>query len=288
MKTRKLIKIAIPLLVYAMVLCSCNNNQLVQQYKTLHQHDSLLMAQTIADDSTIKGYIQNLNAIQNNIDEIKRREKILSLQGSEAGNGNSTVADVKMLDSLIISSNKQITSLHVRVKNLYKRNSEMESMVARMTTQIAQQDTEIGVLQGNLARINDSYKQITEQFNDSIVELQNQNARIEVMANNINTVYYAIGTMKELKDNNVIDKTGGFIAIGRNSQVKPDFNITYFTKTDLTQLQVIPLNAKFKKLISNHPTDSYKITGDGMADSLWITNEVSFWRENKYLVIAVK
>jgi len=182
MKTYKLIKPAMPLLLMlAMALWSCNNNQLVQQYKTLHEHDSLLMVKTMADDSTIKGYVQNLNEIQNNIDEIKKREKIISLHRGETGNGNSTVADIKMLDSLIIVSNKQITSLHIRVKNLSKRNGEMENMVARMTTQIAQQDTEIGVLQGNLARVNDSYKQITQQFNDTISVLQNQNARIEAM-----------------------------------------------------------------------------------------------------------
>ena len=52
--------------------CS-NNNEAVRQYKTLHEHDSMLMAKTQADDSAINGYIHNMNDIQGTIDEIKKR-----------------------------------------------------------------------------------------------------------------------------------------------------------------------------------------------------------------------
>jgi len=271
------------------ILSSCNNNQLVQQYKTLHEHDSLLVLQTQAEDSTIKGYINSMNEIQSNLDEIKSREKILSMNGNGENNtGKNAVNDIKMLDSLIIVSNKNIADLHARIKKMNKKDAAMEAMITRMTTQIAAQDTQISVLQTNLAKVNDSYKQVTQQFNDSMVVLQNRNVNIENLTNNMNTVYYAVGTLKELKENKVIDETGGFIGIGKNAQLKPDFNNSYFTKTDLTKLNVIPLNAKFKKLLTTHPTNSYKITGNKTSDSLWITDESLFWKENKYLVVAVK
>ncbi|HTB31284.1 MAG TPA: hypothetical protein VK808_04610 [Bacteroidia bacterium] len=271
------------------IFSSCNNSQLVQQYKTLHEHDSLLVLQTQAEDSTIKGYINSMNEIQSNLDEIKSREKILSVNGNvESKTGNNAVNDIKMLDSLIIASNKNVAALRARVKKMDKKNVALEAMITRMTAQIAAQDTQITVLQSSLAKVNDSYKQVTQQFNDSMVVLQNRNTDIENLTNTMNTVYYAVGTLKELKDNKVIDKTGGFIGIGRNSQLKPDFNSSYFTKTDLTKLQVIPLNAKFKKLLTTHPVDSYKISGNKTADSLWITDQSSFWKENKYLVVAVK
>jgi len=275
------------LLLCIILLYSCNNNQLVQQYKMLHEHDSLMMAQNQANDSTIVGYIHTFNDIQSSLDEIKAKEKILSVHG-ENKTENTAVEDIRALDNLIIKSNKEIAALHVTIKKMNTKNADMEIMLERMSTQLAEQDTEISVLQSSLAKVNNSYTEVTRQFNDSIAVLQNQNARIEVMATTINTVYYAIGTSKELKDNNVIDKTGGFIGIGRNSTMKPNFNSAYFTKGDLTKLQVISLNAKFKKLLSPHPTDSYKITGNGGVDSLWITNQSSFWRDTKYLVIAVK
>lgn len=270
------------------IFTSCNNNQLVQQYKALHEHDSLMVLQTQADDSTIKGYINSMNDIQSNLDEIKSREKILTVKSEENKSGNSAVRDIKMLDSLIIASNRNIAALHAKINKMNKKDAGMETMIARMTSQIAAQDTQINELQSNLAKSNESYKQVTQQFNDSLVVLQSRNTSITNLTNTMNTVYYAVGTLKELKDNKVIDKTGGFIGIGRNAQLKPDFNNDYFTKTDLTKLQVIPLNAKFKKLLTTHPADSYKITGNKTADSLWITNQSLFWKENKYLVVAVK
>jgi hypothetical protein len=270
------------------IFTSCNNNQIVQQYKTLHEHDSLMVLQTQADDSTIKGYINNMNEIQGNLDEIKSREKILTVQQGENKSGYNAVNDIKMLDSLIISSNKKVAALQSKIKKMNKKDAGMETMIARMTSQIAAQDTQISVLQSNLAKSNESYKQVTQQFNDSLVVLQSRNTNIENLTNTMNTVYYAVGTLKELKDNKVIDKTGGFIGIGRNAQLKPDFNSEYFTKTDLTKLQVIPLNAKFKKMLTTHPSNSYRISGNKTVDSLWITDQSLFWKENKYLVVAVK
>jgi len=277
-------------LAFIFVLSSCSNNDLlVQQYKSLHEHDSLLMLKTTNDDSTISGYIHSMNDIQSNLDNIKSREKILTVQGEgENRSGNTAVQDIKAIDNLIIKSNHQIAALRMRMKQMNGKNSELETMVARMTAEVAQQDTQIAVLQNSLARANESYNEVTRQFNDSISVLQNQNARIELMTNTMNTVYYAIGTEKELKNSKVITKSGGFIGIGKNTALTPDNNAGYFTKTDLTKLNIIPLNAKFRKLLTTHPAESYRITGNKTADSLVITDKPAFWSEEKYLVIAVK
>ncbi|HTB31511.1 MAG TPA: hypothetical protein VK808_05770 [Bacteroidia bacterium] len=275
---------------FCAVLFSCtNNDQLVQQYKQLHERDSALMIKTQADDSTIRGYVSNLNEIQTNLDEIKSREKILSVQSSgETGNKNTALADIKALDNLILKSNKEIADLNVRLKKMNVKDAGLQKMVASMTAQLSEKDSEIAVIQSNLSKVSASYAQVTQQFNDSITVLQAKSSRIEDMTNKMNTVYYAVGTVKELKDNRVIAKTGGFIGIGKNTELTPDQNTSYFTKTDLTKLSVIPLNAKFKKLLTVHPSESYKITGDKTADSLVITDQSSFWSENKYLVVAVR
>jgi hypothetical protein len=275
-------------LAFAAIVCSCNNtDQLAQQYKDLHLRDSLMLIKTQADDSTIKGYVSNLNDIQTNLDQIKAREKILSVEG-EGGNKNTALADIKALDNLIIKSNKEIADLHARMKKMGVKDAGLEAMVAHMTSQISEKDSEIAVIQGNLSRLNDTYTAVTQQFNDTMTVLKAQDARIVDMTNTMNTVYYAVGTVKELKDNKVITKSGGFIGIGKSSELTPDKNTSYFTKTDLTKFAVLPLNAKFKKLLTTHPAESYKITGNKTADSLVITDQSSFWSEDKYLVVAVK
>lgn len=268
--------------------CSSNNNQMVQQYKTLHEHDSLLMAKNQADDSTINGYIHNMNDVQNAIDEIRTREKIIKVKSNNESGSHNTVQDIKAIDSLIIRSNREVTDMHVRLRRMNKKNADLESMVVGLSNQLNQQDSEITSLQNNLARVNTQYTEVTRQFNDSISVLQNQNARVGALTTSINTVYYAIGTEKELKANKVITKEGGFIGIGKSTELTPDNNTAYFTKGDLTQINYISLNAKFKKLLTTHPAGSYRISGNKTADSLIITDRNAFWSEEKYLVVAVK
>ena len=51
----------------------------------------------------------------------------------------------------------------------------------------------------------------------------------------------------------------------------------------------IALNAEKAKLITTHPTGSYKIEGaEGKADKLIITDADAFWSSSKYLVVVVE
>ena len=278
--------VALTIFLYS---CSNNGNQVAQQYKTLHEHDSLLMAKNQADDSTINGYIHNMNDVQNALDEIRTREKILRVNSNnESGSHNTAVQDIKSIDSLIIRSNREVNDMHVRLRRMNKKNADLESMVVGLSNQLNQQDSEITTLQNNLSKVNTQYAEVTRQFNDSITVLQNQNARVGALTTSINTVYYAIGTEKELKANKVITKEGGFIGIGKSTELTPDNNAAYFTKGDLTKINAISLNAKFKKLLTTHPAGSYRISGNKTADSLIITDRNAFWSEDKYLVVAVK
>lgn len=275
------------LFILSVVCVSCNNNQVAQKYKDLYEHDSLLIVQTQEDDSAIKGYVYTMNEIQDNLEQIKTREKVISISG-ESKSDNTVLADIKTLDELIIKNHRELYGLQERLKKLSKKDTEMEAIVTHLNNRVAEQDAQISILQSKLAKINAAYREITAQFNDSILVIQSQSQKIASMATAMNTVYYAIGTMKELKDSNVIKKSGGFAGIGRNAGIKPDFNTTYFTKSNSRMLHAIPLHAKFRKLISNHPEKSYKITGNDEADSLLIIDPSAFWNISKYLVIAIK
>jgi hypothetical protein len=104
----------------------------------------------------------------------------------------------------------------------------------------------------------------------------------------LHTVYYAVGTAKELKKKNVITKEGGIIGVGSTTELKQNFNTSYFTKSDQTQLSVLPLYSRFEKIVTNHPTTSYRVTNNQKSDSLIITDAKAFWSQSKYLVVIVK
>ena len=103
----------------------------------------------------------------------------------------------------------------------------------------------------------------------------------------MNKVYYAFGTKKELMYHNIIDKSGGFIGIGKTYQLKDDFNKEYFTMADAESLTKLELYVKEAKVLSTHNEKSYHFEGEDKVESLIIDNPEVFWEASKFLVIEV-
>jgi len=62
--------------------CSDNSKQM-QQILALSAQDSIMVQLAKQKDSAIVSYVKTLDEIQNNIDSIKVKEKILSIPGNE-------------------------------------------------------------------------------------------------------------------------------------------------------------------------------------------------------------
>jgi chromosome segregation ATPase len=277
--------------IAALLFSSCNNSQEEQQLKALATRDSIMMVQAKQKDSTTDSYIHSLNEIQENMDSIIAKEHILNVnsgEGSPMTSTAKTLAEMKSLDRLIVHNNREIYRLEKKMKTSNQKNRDLEKLVARLTKELSEKNTQIVDLENKLAKANDSLKLVVHQLSDSIVVINRQRAEINAMRGEINTVYYAIGSMKELKSKGVATKEGGFIGLGRLEELKQDFNASYFTTANMEKLNAIALNAKFERLLTNHPSASYKISGNGKADSLLITNPASFWSTSKYLVVVVK
>ena len=108
---------------------------------------------------------------------------------------------------------------------------------------------------------------------------------IEQKTSELNTAYYIIGTVKELKDKNIIKRVG---LLGTAKDVNSNIDKSLMTKVDITTTLTIPIKKKKATVISAHPATSYKIEGDNTADDLVITNPAEFWSLSKVLVISVR
>ncbi len=265
----------------------CNNDSLLKKYQALHIQDSTIIMQTQQDDSAIRSYVNSFNKIQETLEQIKSREHVITLNGENKTSYNPIV-DIKAIDNLIIKNHREFNNLQVSLKKSTMAITGFEAMVKNLKHQINEQDAEISALQNRLTKINAAYEEITEQFNDSIALLRDESKTIKSLTNNINTVYYIIGTLKYLKDKGVITGNAGVVGIGRNIQLKSGLDKTAFIKTDLNNINMLPLGARYKKLFTIHPPASYKIRGNDSGDTLYIGNKGSFWSESRYLVIAVK
>ncbi len=279
------------LLIALVAFASCTNPKQEEQIKTLQikrTSDSVLLAQLHNKDTTISSFLGEFSAIQDTLDKIKDREKIITGPTEMKNGKESIMQEIKMLDDIIIRNDKKINRLAAKLKSANIKNDTLDNIIKHLYAEIAEKDDEITDLQNKLGKANDSIKKLSSQFNDSISFIKKQRAQVFQMKTQLSTVYYLAGTMKQLQDKGVVDKQGGIIGIGSVAQLNSNLNNNLFTKTDLNSLHGIALNGKIRRLATIHPDNCYMVHTNGTTDSLIIYNQSLFWSESKYLVIITK
>jgi hypothetical protein len=237
-------------------------------------------------DSSIQSFIKGFNEIQDNLDIIKEKEKIVTNASKDTETRKSKeeqiVADIQSIYDLLNKNRSQLAAMSSKLKKSNQKNVELEKFIARLTAEIETKDLQIGDLKIQLEQLNVAMTNLNVSYQKAT---QESAAKTE----KLNAAFYAFGTSKELIKNGVLTKSGGFIGIGKSNKMKADFNKSYFTKVDITNTNSIALSAKKAKIMTVHPAGSYKIEGtNGKAEKLTIINSEEFWSTSKYLVIIVE
>ena len=276
--------ILIPIAIF--FLSACGHQAQEVQTQNQKTQDSL-MSVVQQKDSALTEFVNSIDRIQMNLDSVKTVAHILKVNSEAKASPGTIVEDVKLLGRMIIADNKALASLEAKLKKSDRKNSALEDMVQRLNVELNYKDTEIVGLQETLVQTNNTLEITLAQLNDSINVAVRERQKIGMMQADMNTVYYAIGTMKTLKHEGIVTKEGGFIGIGREAVLSNNVSSSVFIKADKTVLQHVALDAGFVKVITEHPTDSYTVSKTINA-SIDITNADAFWSKSKYLVVVIK
>lgn len=279
-------------LLFVPLLFSCKNETAspdaegsASEVSVLQEKIKELEAKNESKEADINAYMQEFNEIQENLNTIKDKEKIVS-ENAKTGEAkkkeDQIKEDIQAIYDLMNTNKQKLASINKKFKKANLKITEFEKMIERLTTQLEQKEIEISDLKTKLdalnlelASLNLSFQQVQEE----------SSAKTE----KLNTAFYSVGTAKELKENGVITKEGGFIGIGKAEKLRADFNKKYFTQVDIQQTNTIPLACKKAKLLTTHPAGSYKLEmKDKKVEKLEITNAEDFWSASKYLVIIVE
>ena len=253
--------------------------------------------QQIADEKNNKilDYVASFNEIQSNLDSIKRVQKLLNINlSTPSGEINKSdkdkiIEDIALINNMLNENKKLIAILQQRLKNSNQKISELEKMILNYSKQIEEKDAEIVQLNNQLQRMQIDISTLNQKVSDLNDESQRKSETIEQQKDEMNTVYYCFGSKTELVDNKVIEKTGGFIGLGKTMKLRPDFNHDYFKKVDIRDFSEIMLMVKKAQLVTPHPDSTYHFTGtDKTVENFVIDNPREFWKASKYLVILVE
>ncbi len=277
------------LLLMAIALISCSTKQDEPEKNpladSLSNVNSQLSSQLSQKEAALQEFIEAFNEIQDNLNQIKEKEKIVTnnTQSGDVKSKEETIKeDIQAIYDLLNKNKMKVATLSKKLKESNIKIESLEKMVANLQAMIDEKDKEIESLKDKIEELNIELSNLQTSYQ----ELSQEN---EVKTEKLYTAYYAIGTSKELKEKGVITKEGGFIGIGKATKLKDDFNKDYFTKIDITKVTSIPISAKSTKILTTHPSSSYKIVGDKKhVDRIEITNPDEFWSASKFLVIITE
>jgi hypothetical protein len=262
-----------------------------KEAETMKAKNDSLMAQTMQKDEAINEFIATVNDIQGTLDTIKMKENVINLSTGKNGElklsaKDQIKSDIMNIYSLMEKNKLQLADLTRKLKKSNMKVTELEKLVDRLQKDVSAKNAELEVLRDKLAKLNivietanlraDTLSGVVKNQSKA---LQEKDLTIAQQEAALNTAYYVMGTDKELKKNGVI---------GKGDKILPDFNKSVFTKIDIRKVTEISILSKKAKVITNHPTSSYQLTGDKkIIQALQIKDYKSFWSYTKYLVIIV-
>lgn len=276
-------------LIFAFTACNNDNSNSTEtadgtkntEVAKLRNKVEQLQFEKNRNDSTLNEMISFFNEVQNNLAKISVKEDEIRVRSSSPEISDEDqkwiLQEIQNINFLRKQNAQTVGVLKKKLSAKDLKITELTNMTDRLVKQIKSKDEQITALQTQLADVNMEYSTLFDDYQEQ-VELA-----FDVMKE-MNTVYFAYGTMKELTDNNVVVRQGGFIGIGRETKVAEDLNQKYFKKLDKTKVKQLTVVGKNPELITDHPISSYKWDGD----KLIILDADKFWRVSNYLVVEVK
>lgn len=119
-------------------------------------------------------------------------------------------------------------------------------------------------------------------------EICERDTEIAKLEDELNRVYFAFGSVKELEQNGVVNAQKSLWGKQRDVALKPDFNKAYFSEADLRTLREIPVLSSRAEVLSHHPADSFRLRGEDGIEAIEITDPDRFWQHSNYLAVWVE
>ncbi len=271
-----------------LLLTACNN---APEKKSTVPNDSGQVSNNarkgaIDNHAVINELLLSFNEIQDNLDKIKSKEKVLNLNFKDRelqlSNKDQIKADIEYIYDLLNKNRQTLLQMREKLNDSTLKINALENFIANISKQLGEKELEINSLKKQVRTLNLEL----HELNVNMVKVQKE---ANLKTKELNTAYCAIGTFEELKKEGVMNEKGGIVGIGTTKELNPNFVKGMFNAVDINETKKIDIAAKKIKLISFHPSDSYTLDDSKQLTikKLIILDPVKFWSTSKYLVIQI-
>ncbi len=268
------------------------------KYKRLQKENDSLKNMLQQSDFTLQQYLAAFNEIQENLNEIKQKENIITIsttgvEGDLSDNVKEQInEDIQTIYRLMVENKKKLDQLKRQLAASRNKNKQLLKTIQLYEQQLQLKDQEINKLRKRLEEMNINIQVLNEQVAqlqenlDTLKQIQQQQAQtIQQQDSALHTAYYVVGSKKELMSHGVVDRAGLLSKL----DITGNFDKNYFTRIDIREVRRIPVMAKKIQIMTKHPSDTYDLEkSEGQVTYLVIKDPDRFWETSRFLVIMVK
>lgn len=264
------------------------------QVERLNEEKKAMAYQASYKDSSLEAFMTTINEIEQNLADIEAKQNIIKRNTKDgevkASSRERIQASIASINELMDENKTKIAQLNKQLKSTKFKAAQLDKMINNLNEQLAIKTSELDELNQKLVALNTQVLELTTTVDTLRNEGTAKTQVIEAQTAALHKAYYTTGSKKELEDKKVIIREGGFLGLGKEEVMADDFNAGAFTPVDITQVATIEVNGgKDSKLVTTHPSDSYKLQRDAKEDvkEIVITDPEKFWSASKYLVVMV-
>ncbi|MFH1144288.1 MAG: hypothetical protein V1774_07070 [Candidatus Eisenbacteria bacterium] len=293
-------KPAVVVLLVAVLVLLVTSGYLLQRYR----QTSAAYVETKAAEETVRGQygeaITAIAEIQENLNAIDLEEDVrLLAEDVESGPGvtrsrkDQIVGRITDLKESVEHSKERIRLLESTLRESRVKIADFERVIASLKENVAQKErliaqlsSKVETLEVRVAGLQTEVAGLQTEVRENQEHMQAQERTIEEKQRELSTIYYIVGTKKDLLAKGVIENRGGFVGIGKTAQLTAGFDERAFTALDTDVDRVIRVPSVKVQVLSAQPRTSYSINLLQGRSELTILDRREF-RKVKYLVILV-
>jgi len=256
---------------------SGGNTELENKIKQLELNNAM-------KDSVINESLAFFNEIQSNLEAIGiRKDEIRAKSENQevsADDKRWILEEIQHINHLREENAGKVRQLQTQMKKNGLKIQELDLMIESLMKDIQWKDEQISLLQNELDNLDKEYSVLFDAYQEQAIQL-------DEVTEEMNTVYYAYGSSKELQDNKIIEKKNGFLGMGKKTELTANINDSYFTKINAKKKTKITIEGDEVQFITYHPRSSYKLELNGARTTIVILDASQFWKISKYLVVVI-
>jgi predicted RNase H-like nuclease (RuvC/YqgF family) len=174
-------------------------------------------------------------------------------------NREEALERIAVLRNSIAQNKERIQTLETNVKKSGVKIKGLQNLISNLKKSVAEKEDQLALLNQQVEELHTQVNGLTETVAAREDTLRTRDMQVEEKRREVATVYYAVGSKKDLEKAGVIRSSGGVLGLGKTVLPTGVQSQSAFVPLDTDQQNVIVTSSPKAKVVSAQPVSSYRL-----------------------------